>query len=154
MNLKPLAIFDLDGTLALIDHRRWILDDDNLTTDERWRKFFAACPDDKPNQPVIAIAKALHAAGYELWIFSGRSSEVQAQTVGWLTQHELAFFDRVIMRQAGDFTPDEKLKAQWLETMTSEDRERLVCIFDDRDKVCAMWRQNGITCCQVAPGNF
>jgi len=27
-------------------------------------------------------------------------------------------------------------------------------VFDDRDKVVNMWRENGIPCLQVAPGNF
>jgi hypothetical protein len=34
------------------------------------------------------------------------------------------------------------------------DRERLVGAFDDRQRVVDMWRRNGITCFQVAPGDF
>lgn len=155
MNKKPLAIFDLDGTLALIDHRRPILDDTALTSDERWRKFFAACVNDEPNLPVIAIAKVLSAAGWELRLFSGRSAEVKNATLDWLSKYGLdAIFDDFVMRQAGDHTPDEKLKADWLAAMPAADRQRLVCIFDDRDKVVAMWRAAGVACFQVAPGNF
>jgi hypothetical protein len=29
-----------------------------------------------------------------------------------------------------------------------------MCTFDDRDKVVKMWRDNGIICFQVAPGDF
>ena len=50
MNTTPLYIFDLDGTLALIDHRRHFLDDQ--ADPKRWQKFFAACVDDQPNEPV------------------------------------------------------------------------------------------------------
>jgi hypothetical protein len=30
----------------------------------------------------------------------------------------------------------------------------VLCVFDDRDKVVKMWRENGINCFQVAPGDF
>lgn len=33
-------------------------------------------------------------------------------------------------------------------------RERIAMVFDDRDKVVAMWRRQGLTCLQVAPGDF
>lgn len=58
------------------------------------------------------------------------------------------------MRVEGDFTPDEKLKEGWLSSLSSHDRRRLVCVFDDRDKVVSMWRSNGVACFQVAPGGF
>ncbi|WP_435575134.1 hypothetical protein [Burkholderia plantarii] len=34
------------------------------------------------------------------------------------------------------------------------DRRRIVAVFDDRDSVVAMWRDAGVTCFQVAPGEF
>ena len=57
---KKTVIFDLDGTLALIDKRRDISTKDNGKMD--WDKFF----DPRnihlalPNQPVIDMAKMLH----------------------------------------------------------------------------------------------
>ena len=52
--------------------------------------------------------------------------------------------------------PDDKLKQHWLDDLFPKDSKRLdiVCVFDDRDKVVDMWRKNGLTCMQVAPGNF
>jgi hypothetical protein len=55
------------------------------------------------------------------------------------------------MRKIGDFRPDEVLKKEWLDEVGPEN---IKMIFDDRDKVVKMWRDNGITCLQVAPGNF
>ena len=48
--------------------------------------------------------------------------------------------------------PDEKLKKSWLTDLTKPDR--VMCVFDDRDKVVKMWRDNGLTCFQVAEGAF
>ena len=56
----PLYIFDLDGTIALIDHRRPLLES---KSSDRWQKFFAACVDDEPNKPVIDTLLGLRRAG-------------------------------------------------------------------------------------------
>ena len=59
------------------------------------------------------------------------------------------------MRGKGDYTPDEVLKLKWYNTFLSTDeRDRLVCIFDDRDKVVKMWRGLGVTCLQGNYGDF
>jgi hypothetical protein len=58
------------------------------------------------------------------------------------------------MRNAGDNTPDDVLKEQWLHAMPIKDRARLVAVFDDRQRVVDMWRANGVPCFQVAKGDF
>ena len=164
--MKPLYIFDLDGTLALTEHRQHILDDKDDA--DRWRKFFAACIYDEPNMPVIRTLQALRGSGAEIWIWSGRSDEVRSETVEWLCKHgcmgnnPTGFLpawpfgapERFRMRKAGDFTPDEQLKAQWLSEIEPPEYSRLTAVFDDRDKVVAMWRANGVPCFQVAQGAF
>lgn len=152
--MKPLYIFDLDGTLALTDHRQHILDDKD--NPHRWQQFFAACVYDKPNWPVIrTMQKLLNHA--DIWIWSGRSNEVHQETVNWLKYTALmpdGVENILTMREARDYTPDDELKAAWLDAITFVDRQRLVAVFDDRDKVVAMWRSKGIACFQVAKGDF
>jgi hypothetical protein len=145
-----IVIFDLDGTIALIDHRRHFVAGKSQVTDEDWRNFFAACVDDEPNLPVITTLRALHYQGYEIVILSGRSSEVRSETVAWLKKHQIPYHG-LYMRLAGDHKPDEKLKEELLEKFT---KETILCVFDDRQKVVDMWRSKGITCFQVAPGDF
>ena len=159
---RPLYIFDLDGTLALIEHRRHLVERERDKQD--WAGFYAACVDDDPNQPVIDTMERLRRAGADVWIFSGRSDEVRMQTVDWLCRHtsfmhsdfDSAFGtqDVLTMRAEGDYTPDDVLKRQWLDGMLVDDRRRLVAAFDDRDRVVKMWRDAGVTCFQVAPGEF
>ena len=152
--MRPLYIFDLDGTLALVDHRRHFVENGA----GRWREFYAACMDDKPNVPVIRVLNSLVYAAADIRIFSGRSDEVQAQTVSWLLAHTALPHREIVsglrMRKEGDYTPDEVLKKQWLDELSKTDRQRLTAVFDDRDKVVAMWRENGVPCFQVAPGDF
>ena len=146
--MKPLYIFDLDGTLALIGHRRHFVEN----RANKWDEFHAACVDDKPNPAVIDVYRQL-ARNADVWIFSGRSDAVHAETVAWLDRHGVEF-DALLMRKSGDHTPDDVLKRQWLDDMLVDDRERLAATFDDRDRVVKMWRDAGITCFQVAPGAF
>lgn len=161
--MKPLYIFDLDGTLANIDHRQHFVVGDA----KDWRAFFAACVHDVPNLPVIRTLQALRSAGAECWIWSGRSDEVRPATVEWLCKHgcfgwPTGFLpawpfgapERFRMRAAGDFRPDEELKLGWLGDLDPPERNRLTAVFDDRDKVVAMWRSFGVPCFQVAPGAF
>lgn len=147
--MRPLYIFDLDGTLALIEHRLHFIQ--NKPKD--WRGFFAAVAEDEPNMPVIHILQSLHAMEFEVWIWSGRSDECEAQTNAWLSNHG-CWHDRLRMRTAGDYSDDVVVKGKWLAELDRTDRARLVGVFDDRSRVVQMWRDAGITCFQVAPGEF
>lgn len=154
--MKPLYIFDLDGTLALIEHRVHMLQGSDP---DRWRHFYAACDRDQPNAPVLATFDRIRRSGAEVWIFSGRTEDVREKTIDWLLQHTGMTRSELEgpllnMREAGDTTPDDVLKEQWLDSMLIDDRRRLVAAFDDRDRVVAMWRRRGVACFQVAPGGF
>lgn len=148
---KNIVILDLDGTLALIDHRRhFVQGKGSKATKEDWANFYAACVDDKPNEPVIAVLRMMRIWGIEVVIFSGRGDEVREQTQIWLLDNEIPY-DKLRMRPEGDYTPDEKLKEKWLEEF---DQSKILCVFDDRQKVVDMWRSKGLACFQVAPGDF
>ncbi len=142
-------VFDLDGTLALNDHRQHFVD--RPVGEKDWHAFFAACDKDEPCKPLVALAYELHNSGMnhvEIW--SGRSAEVNDKTMVWLDVNGLGDIPRR-MRAADDHRPDTVLKAEWLESCGPR-RPQLV--FDDRASVVQMWRDNGIICAQVAPGEF
>lgn len=149
------VIFDLDGTLADIKERRTLATKEGGKID--WPKFFD--PNnislDKPNTPVIESFKALQKAGYRMIIFSGRSDATREETEKWLAVNGIVY-DKLLMRPGtgeGMFTPDDKLKEDWL-NQEFPDKSQILCVYDDRDKVVNMWRRNGISCFQVAPGDF
>lgn len=148
--MKDVVIFDLDGTLALIDARRQMALRPNGKLD--WDIFFDPknIALDQPNHAVINMFKMLKSQGYEMMILSGRDARSLDETTAWLHAHGI-FFDVLIMRPKGSYTPDDVLKKTWLDGIGAD---RVFCVFDDRDKVVQMWRDNGLTCFQVAPGNF
>ena len=149
--MKTKIIFDLDGTLALIDKRRALATKENGKLN--WDEFFKPqnIQLDEPNVPIIETFKALKAQGYEMLIFSGRDEISRNETLDWLTNHGV-YPDMLLMRLRGSHTPDDILKKSWLDMVGGADE--VFCVFDDRDKVVKMWRDNGITCCQVNYGDF
>jgi len=151
----PLVIFDLDGTISDASHRQWMVSKTRADAPPNWREFYEAAVWDAPKRATIAVASALHTCGHELWLFSGRSDEVLAQTMEWLERQEIRrLFSQFRFRAAGDFTPDPKLKRAWYDQMSDDDKHRLLLVFDDRDRLVNMWRELGVTCFQVAWGDF
>lgn len=159
----PLYIFDLDGTLALIEHRLHFIQQPK----KDWRAFFSAVGDDKPNVPVIRTLQTLRRAGAEIWIWSGRSDECRTQTVEWLQLHGCFGFptnvlwawpfgapERFRMRRSGDYRDDVEVKREWLSAIEPPEWNRLTAVFDDRARVVQMWRDAGVPCFQVAAGDF
>lgn len=157
--MKNIFIFDLDGTIALNHHRQHFVDGENQNLDA----FFKACVDDEPNWPVIYTLLHLRKTS-EIWIWSGRSEDVRQETLDWLMNHgvidnrQYRFWhknpNRFLMRPSGDFTADDVLKKKWLDSLNHIERRNLIGVFDDRNKVVKMWRDNGVACFQVAVGDF
>ncbi len=150
-NMDKKVIFDLDGTLALIDKRRDLATKDNGKMD--WDVFFD--PDnidlDLPNQTVIDMANMLHSQGYLIYIFSGRSDKTEDATIDWLDKHNVNY-DLLQMRPQGLlYKPDNDLKQDWLNVIK---KDTVAMVFDDRNQVVDMWRKNGLTTFQVADGDF
>ena len=156
--MRPLYIFDLDGTLADGTHRVHLIQQEP----KQWDEYFEACDWDKPIYSVIGIAVCLFRSGADIWIYSGRSDQVRGKTRAWCGEylhHELAKTldsnpSMLKMRPHGDHQPDDTLKESWLLAMAPQDRGRLAAVFEDRDRVVAMWRRHGVRCLQVAPGDF
>ena len=55
------VIFDLDGTLADIDHRLHFIQNGN----KQWDEFYAACPNDGPKPAIIELARMCDDAGHQ-----------------------------------------------------------------------------------------
>lgn len=146
---KPAIIFDIDGTLADIEHRRHHLDEEK----PNWHAFNNEMGEDTPNKPIVALYKTLWDSGnYELILVSGRAEEHRKITENWLVWNEIPF-ERLLMRPLKDFRADYIIKEEILDKLRAEGKEILFTV-DDRKQVVDMWRRNGITCLQCAEGDF
>lgn len=156
--MRPIYVFDLDGTLANIDHRLHLLttarkDERGFRSGEAYREFYAACVGDEVNEGVAGVYDALGMSGNEVWIWTGRSEEVRDETIAWIFHNLYMPPDELMMRPIGDHRPDTVLKAEWLAALDEEARRRLV-VFEDRSRMVKMYRDAGVTCLQVAEGEF
>lgn len=147
------VIFDLDGTLADITHRLHHIKK-LPNTPKDWHNFFEDCHDDKPISAVIEVLNAHVKADHNIWIVSGRSDQVEQKTIAWIDAHTNLFSYNLIMRKSGDYRPDHDLKRQWLLEGRLPPKNEILCVYDDRKRVVDMWRSEGLTCFQVADGEF
>jgi len=151
------VIFDLDGTIADIEVRRNVCTNEDGKLD--WDKFFDPknIELDEPNEPVIEILRKIAISGTKIIILSGRSDSTQKVTEKWLSKYEVPYHILKMRPTSAKwkYMSDDKLKKYWLDEMfPGEKKYEIICTFDDRQKVVDMWREEGLTCMQVAPGNF
>ena len=148
---KNIVIFDLDGTLAIIDDRlkKSLMKNGKIN----WKRFFSEdlIKKDLPNPPVITTAKLFHQNGYKIYIFSGRSEKIKEATVQWLKKYDVPY-DLLKMRAKNDNRPDEIIKKEFIFELCT--LENIFLILDDRKKVVKMWRSLGLPCFQVNEGDF
>lgn len=146
---KKIIVFDLDGTLANIEHRLHFIQGEK----KDWDAFYAACINDKPIWPVIDANWALVAANQifrgEIVILTGRSRAVEHETQEWLEYFSIDY-DELVMRSPKDYRPDHEFKRQWAEPY----KHRIHSVYEDRSRVVQMWRELGVTCFQVANGDY
>jgi hypothetical protein len=154
-------IFDVDGTLANIEHRRHYIEQ----SPKNWPEFKARCYDDTPITHIVDLCRILywhareeaHAYDYDMEydvvLVSGRNECQRHLTELWLFEVALLPPMKLYMRADGDYRSDEIIKFELLQQVRADGYEPIMS-FDDRDRVVSMWRNNGIPCAQVAPGDF
>ena len=150
--MSKIVIFDLDGTLALIDDRRKISTKPNGKMD--WDKFFDPknIDMDLPNHTVIDMARMLDSTDkYQIFILSGRSDITRDATIDWLGRYGVPYDDLIMRPKQHHFMPDNDLKQMWLDDIGVDN---VAMVFDDRQQVVDMWRDNGLTVFQVDKGDF
>ncbi|MEU4076949.1 phosphatase domain-containing protein [Streptomyces venezuelae] len=127
-NHRPLAVFDLDNTLAATAHRQHFLE----RRPKDWDAFFAAAPDDPPLDEGIALC--LEAAGEcDIVYLTGRPERCRRDTLDWLAAQGLPE-GPVHMRRNRDFRPARVTKVEILRRLGADRPVRM--LVDDDLLVC------------------
>lgn len=151
--MRDVIVCDLDGTLANCEHRLHHIQ----SNPKNWDAFFAGAREDGVNAPVLHVLDRFLCYGspFNIIFCSGRPERCREDTIWWLKEvchiwHEPVM--QLFMRKDGDFRPDNIVKQEILDAHIPKDR--VLFVLDDRQQVVDMWRRNGLTCFQVAEGNF
>lgn len=129
MPKRPLALFDLDGTLTDSRHRQHYLE----RRPRDWKAFFAAAPDDPPLAEGVALLLR-SAQECEIGYLTGRPENCRRDTLAWLDRHGLPP-GRLWMRRNDDRRPARHTKLDVLRTLARSQEIR--CLVDDDELVCA-----------------
>lgn len=141
--LPDAYIFDIDGTLAhkgsrdAFDYAKVGLD----TVDTAVRD-------------ILDLVECRGSGDTGIIIVSGREGTPACleATKAWLLKAGITY-DHLHLRSAGDFRSDDIVKQEIYEQHI-KGKFNVLGVFDDRDKVVAMWRRQGLKCFQVQPGAF
>ena len=140
--LTNCTISDLDGTLAIkgdrdiYDFSKIDVDKLNITV----------------SNAVSGFMDASNIGEANLIIVSGRDDSCKEATLKWLNDYGI-FPKEIYMREIGDKRPDYIVKQEIYDTYI-KDKYNVSAVFDDRDSVVRMWRDNGLPVFQVNEGNF
>jgi len=143
------VIFDVDGTIADVEHRRHFVNGGN----KDWNSFKKETVNDTPVQWVCDIAKRFIAQGDNVAFFSARNESERAITEKQISEWIGDGHQGVFLRPDGDFSDDAEFKSHLADKFFALGG-KIDLIFDDRNKVVDMWRAKGFNVVQVADGDF
>lgn len=144
-----VIVFDIDGTLANVEHRRhWV-----ATKPKNWAAWDAAMKFDTPNEDIVWLLEQFQRdPNNRIVICSGRGSENRGVTEAWLKEH-IGNYDALYMRAEKDYRKDSIVKVELLKQIEF-DYARPYLWIDDRNQVVDAIRAEGVRVLQVAPGDF
>lgn len=145
------VIVDIDGTIARM-HNRGPFEEGKVI-------------DDLPIKNVIKMVENAMMNDITVIFMSGRTDACREDTLKWLKRElpwlAMTFGDvddfswELHMRRSVEDRgrPDDDVKYDLFMKHVAT-RYNVLYVLDDRDKVVKMWREIGLTCAQVAEGNF
>jgi len=136
------VIIDIDNTLSNANDRFKLAEKEIGQTD--WD--FVHAPEnlikDKPNLPMIELAKNYKENGFEVIILTGRPESTRNITKEWLQKYNIPY-DKLYMRSWEDnFLKAPIFKRKIYET---EIKENVFCAYDDDQRIIDVWVDLGIT---------
>ena len=140
VSLPKAVIFDVDGTLTLGPKDRSPYDMSKVLNDE-------------PNLYTFQFLNLfLNNTDTTVFIFSGREKKSKDDTLQWILRYvdATAFKKAVdservlfVFREDDNSEGDDKLKDRFFNTHV-QNNYHVVAVFDDRLRVCKMWKEKGL----------
>lgn len=134
------VIFDLDGCLADDRWRRPLID---LAADDPWGAYHAECHKDPFINSHLICDLPAH---FMPIIFTARPERFREQTERWLREVAKLIPWWIFMRRDDCRKTSPELKEDYLNSLFNFGVKRceIVCAFDDREDVLAVYKKHGI----------
>jgi hypothetical protein len=148
--MTKVIVFDIDGTLANIEHRRSFV----ATKPKNWKAFNAGIVYDTPHEDIVDLVNVFRECReyHRIILCSGRGEEQRKVTESQMDSFGVKYA-QLYMRPANDHRPDYIVKVELLQQIRKEHGEPKFW-FDDRNQVVDAIRAEGVRVLQVAPGDF
>ena len=143
-NELPYAVIcDIDGTVSLRNNRSPF-------------DYSKVC-EDTFDPRMLEVLYTFVEGGVKIIFVTGREDmdNCKELTIKWLNENFKYCKDswELIMRSKGDHRSDAEVKKEVYDKYI-KDKYNVMCVFEDRDKVVKMWRDEGLLCNQVYYGDF
>ena len=148
MNDFKTIIFDIDGTLSDCEHRKHFI----IGKKKDFDSFYNAMGDDTVKENIRALCNMYFLSMWNVIICTGRPESYKKITEDWLKDNRVFYNELKMRSDERQNERDVEIKQDMLNEILTK-FEVFVAV-DDRNQVVDMWRRNGITCLQVAEGNF
>jgi predicted secreted acid phosphatase len=144
--MNEIVVFDIDGTLADISAREHHV----RAFPKNWKAFFEGMAEDKAVASMVRLCNILYDEGVYIILCSGRNEAHRPETIDWMAREGVKYHE-LRLRADGDIRSDVKAKREMLNGI---DLNKVLFVVEDRSRVVEMWRSEGLTCLQCAPGDF
>jgi acid phosphatase class B len=145
---KNIIVVDIDGTITKVGDRLKYLQQ----KPKDWDSFYEHCDEDEPVMEIIDMVDIL-SERYKIVFCTGRRESVREKTQEWMNDFFINIDDPIIiMRSNNDYRHDTEMKPELLQKHV--DLKDVSFILEDRDSMVQKWRGLGLTCLQVADGDF
>jgi len=154
-----IVVVDIDGTIAKPGKRLEHLQ----KSPKDWDAFYADCFEDEPIPPMVEAVRML-SHHYKIIFCTGRRESVRGETSKWLAKYLPEFQFKttgytILMRPNGDRRHDTITKPEVLHAWLDKDWHNfsvddVAFVLEDRNSMVSKWREMGLTCLQVAEGDF
>ena len=142
------VIFDIDGTLADIDHLLPLWETDR-------EQFYARLGEAKVIQPIKKMFDLLRWTGFKvsLTIYTARPEKTRITSCVWCQEHGIFYDDQLLMRADDDDRDDVEVKVDMLEK-AGLTPDKVLFIVEDRTKVVNKLRELGYVVLQCQGNDY
>ena len=152
--MEKIIIFDLDGVLANIEHRKHFI----KNKPKNFRLFNEECNKDLPIYENLNLFNKYLKYGYECRIWSGRSNGVRQKTIDWLSLYLNLTKEEInkilLLRPTSVFISSDQLKLAYYNKCSQEVKDNIELAIDDDPKNIKMYKNIGIKTMFIDNGEF